>query len=153
MWASSQRSSVIFIFCMACSFREKTYWRGPMACGIVDRRWIRSFFYAKILTKPQLRCKSWISAGLRGFRKNNFTEVTRCVLKLLWNVQNANSVITTWPKIRRTIRTEWKQRNIVDFARNTRYTRRLSSPCDVSERMCVTWAKQKRLRNLASLKV
>ena len=38
----------------------------------------------------------------------------------------------------KTIRTEWKQRSIADFAENTHYTRRRNSnPCDVSERMCV----------------
>ena len=54
-------------------------------------------------------------------------EVKKCVQELHWHVPSANSVTTIRLRIRKHIRTEWKPRNIADFARLTQCTRKLSS--------------------------
>lgn len=51
-------------------------------------------------------------------------EVELCVQKSHWHVQNAKIVITIRQRIRKHILTEWKQRNIVDSAKLTHYTKK-----------------------------
>lgn len=55
---------------------------------------------------------------LKNWRKNI------CVRELHWHVQNANNVTTTLQKIRKHIRTEWKQRSIADSARPILHTKK-----------------------------
>ena len=47
-----------------------------------------------------------------------------CAQESHWHVQNANSVTTTWPRIRRLIRTEWRLRSTADSARDILCTRK-----------------------------
>ena len=64
--------------------------------------------------------------------KNNYfiketrkhVEVEKCVQKSLQHVPSANSVTTILPRIRKLILTEWKPRNIVDFARHILCTKK-----------------------------
>ena len=53
-----------------------------------------------------------------------YAEVEKCVQELHLLAQSAKTVTTIQRRIRRHIQTEWKQRNIVDSARHTHYTKK-----------------------------
>ena len=56
------------------------------------------------------------------------TEVEICVLELHWHAQNANSVTTILPRIRRFILIVWRPRSIVSSVRDILHTRKPNNP-------------------------
>ena len=94
--------------------------------------WHRSFIAGNIKNPLTLR-------GCCGilFRRDEFRsffcairetyEVKTCVPELHLPAQSARTETTIRRRIRRHIRIVWKQRNIADFARSTRYIRRRSN--------------------------